>query len=396
MAVFGAAHAKILKPSGNSPMKYMGSKRWMLSNGLGELLDEKAPGANRFVDLFSGSAAVSNFVATRHEVPVIATDLQAYSRILSAAVLIRTSPLTAAGVWGRWSRRACEKIAQVRNVPDVSKITRATVSVARVWCGARRGSFITRAYGGHYFSPKQALWLDAFHATLPRKEPDRTVALAALIDVAAQCAAAPGHTAQPFQPTRSAKPFLRDSWRRDVPSRLRQTFIGICAQHALIRGKAHVADALEFAKTLRKGDLVFVDPPYSAVHYSRFYHVLEAIAHGKAGVVSGTGRYPPDAARPKSDFSYVSRSRDALDSLLEGIAGRQASAIVTFPIHQCSNGLSGNDVTTIASKYFSVKKKSVSSRLSSLGGTSGESASGSERAARMHAEELILYLEPRR
>ena len=40
-------------------MKFMGSKRWMLENGLGSLLCQRAETANRFVDLFAGSSAVT-------------------------------------------------------------------------------------------------------------------------------------------------------------------------------------------------------------------------------------------------------------------------------------------------------------------------------------------------
>ena len=50
--------------------------------------------------------------------------------------------------------------------------------------------------------PSEADAIDAFRASLPRSEPSRTIALAALIRAASKCAAAPGHTAQPFQPTR--------------------------------------------------------------------------------------------------------------------------------------------------------------------------------------------------
>ena len=35
-------------------MKYIGSKRWMLQNGLGSVLDLAASQAKRFIDLFAG------------------------------------------------------------------------------------------------------------------------------------------------------------------------------------------------------------------------------------------------------------------------------------------------------------------------------------------------------
>ena len=376
-------------------MKYMGSKRWMLSNGLGEVLDSASPKAARFVDLFSGSAAVSAFVATRHKVKVISCDLQVYSSVLSGAIVERTESLVAERMWADWKQRAQKTIRQIGSIPDTSRITRSTVLAAREWCASRRHWSVTRAYGGHYFSPHQALWLDALRETLPRGTRRKTVALSALIQAASYCAAAPGHTAQPFQPTATAKSFIRDAWNRDVPQRVEKVLSTICRQHARVIGRAIVADAGKFAATLRDGDLAFIDPPYSAVQYSRFYHVLETIATGAFETVTGVGRYPSANVRPKSKFSYVSESTAAFHALLKDASTRGADAIITFPEHECSNGLSGRLVEEIASKYFSVRRRVVSSRFSSLGGTSGTSESGSDRAARVAARELILHLRSR-
>src|SRR5262245_40431338 len=70
-------------------MKYLGSKRWMLANGLGSLLRREVRRHERFVDLFCGGASVSWFIATLSEVPVLAVDLQRYATTLADAVLLR-------------------------------------------------------------------------------------------------------------------------------------------------------------------------------------------------------------------------------------------------------------------------------------------------------------------
>lgn len=373
-------------------MKYMGSKRWMLGNGLGELLDYRAPKSARFIDLFSGSSAVASFVATRHKVSVVAADLQTYSRVLSAAVIERTEVLIAEEIWAKWLYRATTLLKTVRSIPDTSNVTGKLVEEARKWCANRQKWTLTRAYGGHYFSPKQALWLDALRCTLPSQKQHKAAALAALIDTAAYCAASPGHTAQPFQPTKTAKRYLQEAWDRDVCRHAEVALKAIALRHAKVLGSAVVADAVMLAKTLRANDLVFIDPPYSGVHYSRFYHVLETVATGRCEEVSGVGRYQDSKFRPRSDFSMKTTSSAALDNLLKEISDHGAEAIITFPEHECSNGLSGSIVEATASKYFSVERKVVSSRFSTLGGTSGASATGSERAARQAAKELILYL----
>lgn len=281
-------------------------------------------------------------------------------------------------------------------MPRSLRVTKSFVLDCRVWCEARKDYPITQAYGGHYYSPEQALWFDALRATLPRNEPSRTVALAALIQVASQCATAPGHTAQPLQPSSTSLQFFDDIWNWDIPSRVAVTFKELASQHAQRTGEAYVANANDVAKELREGDLVFIDPPYSAVHYSRFYHVLETIALGEPVVVSGVGRYPAIEYRPTSQYSLLSQAGPTLDNLLQTLARNGARAIVTFPDHACSNGLSGRDVIRIAAQYFHVwREVSVDSRFSTMGGTSTGTSAVAGRDARHNCEELMIVLNPR-
>lgn len=374
-------------------MKYMGSKRWMLLNGLGHTLDKASAKASRFVDLFSGSGAVAAHVATRTPIPVVAYDLQRFSVVLARAVIGRNKPIHTEKVWAKWKERA-SRIVESTNPPTIAAVTRKSVEECRSWCSSMGSLVVTRSYGGHYFSPTQAVWIDALRKTLPARAPNRIVALAALIQAASECAASPGHTAQPFQPTRSARGFLAEAWNRDVCLRVERAIKAISATHALKSGSASVADANEVATSIKKGDLVFIDPPYSGVHYSRFYHVLETVARGKCGPVEGTGRYPAPSERPRSSYSVKSESAMAFDALLKQVSKMGATAIVTFPDHDCSNGLSGSQATTLAKQYFTVRTKVVTSKFSTLGGNERNTGWGNGRAARQQARELILMLSP--
>lgn len=374
-------------------MKYMGSKRAMLQNGLGVLLTQELLTAKRFVDLFTGSGAVAWFAAVNHSVEVQAYDLQSYGVVLADAVLGRTTPLDGQAIWESWGKAAQTLVSRLKP-PTYAKLTQRIVQELREWSADQKKWVITEAYGGHYFSPVQAVWLDALLMTLPEAPSQRTLALAAVIEAASQCAAAPGHTAQPFQPTRSAKPFLSEAWGREVNSRAKSTITMLGALSAKKAGHAAVSDANQAAKSLKKGDLVFVDPPYSGVHYSRFYHVLETIARGKCGEVFGKGRYPARELRPRSKYSVSSESVDALDDLLKTLATKETCVILTFPAHDCSNGLSGDKVIEIAGNYFTVKEETVKSRFSTLGGNGSGIAGSQGRAARHAADELILVLKP--
>ena len=376
-------------------MKYMGSKRWMLQNGLGSALNLEAARAKRFVDLFAGSGAVACYVAQKFDIPVLAFDLQKFSAVLTGAVISRTRGLSTDDIWKSWQQRA-RKIFNDAKPLITAKITKKTVEECREWCDGREELPITNAYGGYYFSPTQSVWIDALRRTLPKRVPDRTAALAALIQAASQCAAAPGHTAQPFQSTRTAKKFLQDAWGRDIVERTRHLLCSLASQRAQCVGRAKVADANTAAKGLREGDLAFIDPPYSGVHYSRFYHVLETIARGECGEVKGVGRYPAPMHRPRSKYSIGTMSAKALDDLFATISSKGARAVLTFPDHACSNGLSGDIVRKTAKKYFRISEEVVKSKFSTLGGNGRLSKTGKKgRAARQKANELILVLQPK-
>jgi len=379
-------------------MKYMGSKRVMLRNGLGQLLRTESSGANRIVDLFCGAASVSWFAATDLGKLVAAFDLQKYAAALAAAVVRRTESLDQQTLIDEWLRPAKSKRRTWNGWREARRLDKKPGNTA-TWrkraqelceSDARpKSSLIWSRYGGHYFSPTQALSFDVMLKAMPDDGQLRDVCLAATIISASHCAAAPGHTAQPFKATRSAGAYLREAWLRDPFVYAEMALKELCPQHAAYAGTAEVADANDAAKSLEAGDVVFLDPPYSGVHYSRFYHVLETIARGWSGPVSGVGRYPPPEERPNSAYSRRDSSGRAMEELLETLSERECRVVLTFPKDECSNGLSGSGLEKIAKKYFKVAKKSVKTRFSTLGGNVAN------RAARIVSDELMLVLRPR-
>lgn len=369
----------------------------MLLNGLGTLLKAEMPKHDRVVDLFCGAASVSWFAAVEGDRPVLSVDLQEYGTTLAGAVTVRTKPADPETLIKTW-------IDQIKSSVPKHPLWKAALAIdqggfniatwckrAREFCSAltpRDGAgIVLHSYGGHYFSPTQGILFDRLLNSLPAGSAGRICRAAAVI-AASQCVASPGHTAQPFQPTRTAGPFLREAWLRDPLMYAERAIRQICPMHAKAKGQTEVGDALKVAGKLNKTDLVFVDPPYSAVHYSRFYHVLETVARGNCSAVTGTGRYPPPEERPPSAFSRKGESQSALINLLETLAGVGCTVAFTFPQTKCSNGLSGLQIAEIAKTWFDVQNMSIQSRFSTLGGNNDN------RKARSHSRELILLMRP--
>lgn len=375
-------------------MKYMGSKRIMLQNGLGVLIDEQVADAGRFVDLFSGTGLVARHVAERHSVPVLANDLQDFCSVLTSAVISRTRPLPSNGAFDEWILRAKKSFSRQARTRAGNKVlngrlTASTVRSARRLCENTPGGTIWTAYGGHYYSPLQANAFDALLMQLPRGEPHSTVCRAALVLAASRCAAGPGHTAQPFQPTASSMPYVNASWSRCVFTTCEAAYRELAPRFALKKGQTTVRDANELAASLGSDDVAFVDPPYSAVHYSRFYHVLETVARGHCGSVEGVGRYPPRSERPASRYSIKSEALKSFRELLEQLGTNRTRTIVTFPQAPTSNGVGGEQLVDLAREWFAVDAKVLASRFSTLGGNNGN------RSSRRFSSELIILLTPR-
>jgi len=378
-------------------MKYMGAKTHLLRNGLGQILLDRAGKAHRFVDLFCGSGVVAWHVAKAVDIPVLAVDMQRYAAILAQAVISRTRAMDADRLCETWFRAAHAAIAshpygeealQVDRIPDTAE----RVHEARALCAASSDlGPVWNAYGGYYFSPSQALSLDALLRTLPDRFPDRVVAHAALIMAAASIAAAPGHTAQPLRPSGRGLAWIQQHWSRDPFRYVRKALTQLAGLYARVPGQAIVADAMAAACWVTRNDLIFIDPPYSAVQYSRFYHVLETIAQGRCGPVEGAGRYPPRAERPQSPFSRRSDARVAFEGLLSTLARRGAIVIITFPNRECSNGLSAIKIEEMARNWFEVQRLEEISRLfSTLGGTDGHRPSRQERKEAIVELKIVL------
>jgi adenine-specific DNA-methyltransferase len=392
-------------------MKYMGSKRFMLNNGLGELIRAQLPYARRVVDPFCGAGSVVYFVAQNSGKRIIAGDLQKYAVVLANAVIGRNYPVDIKWLEDSWLTATEKRLHSSALFARSTALSDRWSHDVESWVKSSRHLCKTRSsigpvwntYGGYYFSPKQALTIDYLIKYLPEGSQSTDLCLAALIMAATRCAASPGHTAQPFQPTKTASRFIKVAWDLNVMKSCANALKELAPIHAKVKGKAVVSSAQQLVTQLTKGDLVIIDPPYSGVQYSRFYHVLETIARGKCGPVSGGGRYPSISERPQSAFSKAGQSLEALDELMAELAKRGTTVIFTFPKGECSNGLSGTKIIEVARKWFRIDKASkihghdvIVGRFSTLGGNNRMRLSGNRlKTARIKSEELLLLLKPK-
>lgn len=389
-------------------MKYMGHKGKMLPV-LSQILLHYGKSAGKIADPFCGSAAVSWFLAENTEKEIISGDIQSFAVARASAVVERVEVFDPHRMLQNWFTRSKALVEHVAdhfpnhlrsiepNLTDPTLI-RQVVSQSRNFCRdvlpcvfAEMGGFwpISKAYGGHYYSPVQALVFDALRQCLPTRADKRKVALGALIEAVSRAAAAPGHTAQPFQPTPSSAKYIIEAWKRDPWALVKAAVKDIAGKAAYIKGRATVGSYETTIKKLNPGDLVFADPPYSDVHYSRFYHALETIARGIEFSPLGKGRYPSITDRPSSTFSMKSTSQDAAKNLLTVCAEKRVSLVLTFPTSGASNGLNVGNFTAHGRALFSkIHVEEVESDFSTMGGNK------KHREARQACRESIICFTP--
>ena len=363
--------------------------------------------AHALCDAFCGSGIVAWNLAEEFNRPVLAGDLQSFAAARAAAIVTRTAPVTDLKFVDRWVSRAEElrsEITEALRVPvspdskmkgkffaprtaikRARSYTESTLAKALQQNGHRWP--VTVAYAGYYYSIDQALMLDALRATLPSGRTERSIALSALIGAASRCSASPGHTAQPLGIGKKSLPHVIDAWNRPVLEYVREEVKIIAPRHAKVQGETRVTSWEKLIDHLAPQDVVFCDPPYSHVQYSRFYHVLETLTRGEVIKVFGSGRNPPFEKRPESDFSRKSKSKNEVDKLLRAAAERELRLVITFPVPRQSNGLSAYTFAKKAEKYFhKVDNQEVESTFSSLGGN----GRNGHRPAREETVERII------
>lgn len=389
-------------------MKYMGHKGKMLPV-LGEILREYGANSQRIADPFCGSAAVSWYLSENTNKEIIAGDIQSFAVARARAVVERTEVFDSASMLKYWFAKARKTVDAVAshfpnhlrsiepNLADPSKI-KLVVGQSRKFCKDVlpvvfrdfEGQWpISKAYGGYYYSPAQALVFDALRQSLPSDLTKRKVAMAALVEAVSRAAAAPGHTAQPFQPTESSAKYIIEAWSRDPWNLVRDSVEEIAGKSAVVKGKGIVGGFEKTLCQLSEQDLVFADPPYSGVHYSRFYHALETITRGVEFEPEGRGRYPTISDRPSSAFSKKTEAKAAAIALLQTCAKKHLSLVLTFPTTGASNGLAAKDFVEEGKRLFSrVNVEEFESDFSTLGGNK------KHREARQACNESILCFVP--
>jgi len=410
-------------------IKYMGNKRQLLP-ALVPVLTHRLSVGGTLLDLFAGTHAVGFALRTRGA--IWANDVQTYSAVLGEA-LLRTARADAmlrrsleavlrradaayedaAALFAYYLARERKVLALTRSDPDWAlerlKDLHTTYRrfmvdgggdtprrleryVRRVRAGLPTNPplMATLYWAGTYFGLEQCLWLDALRSAineLPPGDPSRPLAIAGMLHAAARSTPSTGHFAQHRKLTSTStlldiakyrRHSVREAWRRKV-----QQLVSLppAPPHR------HRVTCLDFRDLLQMPldgvDVVYADPPYSKVHYSRFYHVLESLTLYDFPGVEYDGRYRPLALRHQSPFSIEAQAENAFCSMLAPVSDQRISLVISY---STSGVVPIPRLRTLCRRYFARVSSSSQDHVHNTMGRRGDR----DRPVR----EVLLICEP--
>jgi adenine-specific DNA-methyltransferase len=321
-------------------------------------------------DLMCGSAIITRKLAATH--PVFANDANPYGPTLAVATTANLDAAETASLVERLKSRTAQNVRALENIfaPYLeeeiellhSARTMQSMAAYRRFCAdvpaffgsidgelrrlsepehclremivQRRAAprtfpyvLATAYWANVHFGLRQTILLDSLRfAAEAENEPVREIVLAALMQAALLCASGP-HFAQPFKPKGLAQ------YRALVDKRSKRIdaeFFSVLSQYEsqrvptnriLAATKKNWRDALRMFAHVIEGrpGLVYVDPPYTQVQYSRYYHVLNVLVEYDYPKCSGPGRCPERDYRFSSRFEYKpgAAKRELFDLIAE-------------------------------------------------------------------------------
>ena len=100
---------------------------------------------------------------------------------------------------------------------------------------------------------------------------------------------------------------------------------------------------------MEKVDTIYVDPPYTNAHYSRFYHILETLVKYDYPSIEYFGRYRND--RYQSPFCIKSKAIQEFDNIIKLSYANKKNLVISYSdTSQCI--ISKSEVIKRCQKYY--------------------------------------------
>jgi adenine-specific DNA-methyltransferase len=329
-------------------IKYMGSKRSIIDFVVNAILDNSTS-SQRLYDLFGGSAVVAG--ALRNEMPVTCNDIQKYTTVPGKLYLQNY-------YWNDYPEDILDIIIEKANsvyqqnlkyidtngllydnafsYEEVAKVESNSQALLNAEFSFDNHLFV-KNYSGTYWSFEQCLWIDSL-SSIARSSAYRdtfiySVILSSLMFAMSYCSQSTGHYAQHRVLTPDNVKDVLMYRKKSILKLFKQKFKSLKdfydgSSNTQFSHELKTMDFTELLKSSIPGSIIYADPPYQFVHYSRFYHALETLVKYDYPIVQHKGRYRAD--RHQSPFCITSKVKKAFEGMFKIISEKRSTLILSY------------------------------------------------------------------
>lgn len=362
-------------------MKYMGSKRELLPD-IKDQVAKLIPKGATVLDLFAGTASVGAYL--RNDYNIVSNDIQEYSKVLANALvgasgkrLKHSYKETISKLEEDYNKN---RQALIEMLPKTLKKSDKFVSLHESsWDEETRESYLeffgsfpcpenefqsknkelkhlkeeyflrnqengkfpylqtTFLFSETYFSVQQAIDIDSLRFAINNQfddEVSHSLAMSALMYAHSYCSSGTGHFAmfRDIKSVSSAKDVFKYRGK-NVFEFFKKKYEELLDYASDYNGNNHESWSLDFRDALADEnlvdiDLLYADPPYSFVHYSRFYHATESLVRYDYNIPEHKGRYRTD--RHQSPFCQKKNVEDAFRYMIEACSRNKVAMLLSY------------------------------------------------------------------
>lgn len=321
----------------------MGSKREILCF-IDKALEELRADSNCLCDLFSGTAVVSAAFLDKYD--IISNDIQHYSGVFAntysanlAKSIDKNFKETVVGRAENFVNEFYDKYSQyqfdykgIRDYESLSDIEKRQQKLIDEQFDLGFSLF-AKNYSGTYWSYEQCVWIDSIRAVAEdfKDSAGYYAIMSSLIFAMSYTSQSTGHFAQYRDVTRHNIEDILSYRNKDILSlfikKLDELILHLNTTPVHTMTVTNL-DYLDCLRIVPDNSIVYADPPYSAVHYSRFYHVIETLVRYDHPRLEYKGRYRDD--RYQSPFDKRKEVTNAFQLLFKAVDESKSHLILSY------------------------------------------------------------------
>lgn len=324
-------------------IKYMGSKKKIIDFVVNAINEVHTGGP--VCDLFAGSSVLSGVL--RNQSQVISNDIQEYSAVLAKAYLTNYQ-------WSMYPNLIDDVVQRARSkvehflaanpqlqfdynrdftVEEFVALEESQRSLIHHDFSEFEYHLFTKYYSGTYWSFDQCVWIDAFRSVAEeyRETPFYNAILASLMFAMSYNSQSTGHYAQYRDATNdSSMADIHIYRRKEIEPYFSRKMEELMTTIHENRHPFEVysLDYLDCLELIPEHTVVYADPPYAFVHYSRFYHAIETLVRYDYPDVRYKGRYRTD--RHQSPFCIRTQVEDAFRQMFKKIRDKRSNLVLSY------------------------------------------------------------------